>query len=75
VIEIFREVVTIMIMKQFDKKRKDKCTAYNVRFGAMAAVPPRTILCGKERLYPAGSFVGAATTPSRLDVGCNLRTT
>ena len=43
-------------------------TAANGRFGVMAAVTPRTILCGKERLYPAGSVVGVATTPSRWDV-------
>ena len=42
--------------------------ADNGRFGVMAAVPPRTILCGNEHLYPAGSSVGAATTPSRWDV-------
>jgi len=44
--------------------------AANVRFGVMAAVAPRTILCGNERLYPAGSLVEAATTPSRWDVVC-----
>ena len=38
----------------------------------MAAVPPRKILCGNERLYPAGSVVGAATTPSRWDVVGNV---
>ena len=43
--------------------------AGNGRFGVMAAVAPRTILCGNERLYPAGSSVEAATTPSRWDVG------
>ena len=43
-------------------------TAYNGRFGVMAAVAPQTILCGNERLYPAGSSVEAATTPSRWDV-------
>jgi len=42
--------------------------AGNGRFGVMAAVIPRTILCGNERLYPAGSSVEAATTPSRWDV-------
>ena len=46
-------------------------TAANGRFGATAAVTPRTILCGNERLYPAGSVVGAATTPSRWDVARN----
>ena len=39
----------------------------------MAAVAPQTILCGNERLYPAGSVVEAATTPSRC-VGCNFGT-
>ena len=43
---------------------------FNGRFGVMAVVVPRTILCGNERLYPAGSLVGAATTPSRGDVIC-----
>ena len=46
--------------------------AYNGRFGVMAAVAPQTILCGNERLYPAGSVVGAATMPSRWDVSSNL---
>ena len=50
---------------------KQKMPACNGRFGVMAAAPPRTILCGNERLYPAGSFVEAATTPSRWDVVCN----
>ena len=48
--------------------KKQKMPACNGRFGIMAAVTPRTILCGNERLYPAGSSVGAATTPSRWDV-------
>ena len=55
-------------MVEFDKKREWKATAYNGRFGVMAAVAPQTILCGNERLYPAGSSVEAATTPSRRDV-------
>ena len=50
---------------------KNKNTAYNGRFGVMAAVPPRTILCEKERLYPAGNSVEAATTPSHWDVSSN----
>jgi len=50
-----------------------KCPAYNGRFGVMAAVAPQTILCGNERLYPAGSVVEAATTPSRWDVVCKRR--
>ena len=43
----------------------------NGRFDVMAAVTPQTILCGNERLYPAGSSVEAATTPNRWDVKCN----
>ena len=49
-----------------------KTPAGNGRFGVMAAVAPQTILCGNERLYPAGSVVGAATTPSHWDVSGNL---
>jgi hypothetical protein len=37
----------------------------------MAAVTPQTILCGIERLSPAGTFVEAATSPSRWDVRGN----
>ena len=51
-----------------------KSPAANGRFGVMAAVAPQTILCGNERLYPAGSVVGAATTPSRWDVTCKAGT-
>ena len=46
----------------------------NGRFGVMAAVTPRTRQCGFETLYPAGSVVGAATTPSRWDVICKWGT-
>jgi len=53
-----------------DLKKTIKTPAFNGRFGVMAAVAPRTILCRNERLYPAGSLVGAATTPSRWDVMC-----
>ena len=49
-----------------------KNTAYNGRFGAMAAVSPQTILCKLARYYPAASSVEAATAPSRWDVRCNL---
>ena len=45
--------------------------AANGRFGVMAAVTPRKRQCKFETLYPAGSSVEAATTPSRWDVGCN----
>ena len=57
------------------KKKKNMCESTirktdinertpNGKFGVMAAVAPQTILCGNERLYPAGSSVDAATTPS-----------
>ena len=36
-------------------KYRGENTALNGRFGVMAAVAPQTILCGNERLYPAGS--------------------
>jgi len=38
-----------------------KMPAPNGRFYEMAAVPPQTILCGIERLSPAGTLVEAAT--------------
>jgi len=47
-----------------------KKTAYNWRFGVMAAVAPQKRPYKFERLYPAGSSVEAATTPSRWDVMC-----
>ena len=44
------------------------CTPYaNGRFGVMVAVAPQKWQCKFETLYPAGSFVEAATTPSRCD--------
>ena len=49
-----------------------KCTSANERFCEMAALTPQTILCGNERLSPAGSVVEAATSQSRRDVTCNL---
>jgi len=49
--------------------------AGNGRFGVMAAVAPQTRQCKFETLYPAGSLVEAATTPSRWDVGCNAART
>ena len=52
----------------------DKCTAANGRFGVMAAVAPQKRQCKFGSLYPAGSSVEAATTPSRWDVGCNAGT-
>jgi len=51
-----------------------QCPAANGRFGVMAAVPPQTRQCKLETLYPAGSVVEAATTPSRWDVSGNPRT-
>ena len=39
--------------------------ADNGRFCEMAAVTPQTILCRIEHLSPAGTFVEAATSPSR----------
>jgi len=49
-----------------------QCTAYNERFGTMAAVIPQTILCEIARYYPAASSVEAATAPSRFDVRGNF---
>ena len=53
-----------------EKERKStwNATAYNGRFGVMAAVAPQKQQCKFAREYPAGSSVGAATTPSRWDV-------
>jgi len=51
-------------------KTDNKKTAYNGRFGVMAAVTPLKRQCKFERLYPAGNVVEAATTPSRWDVSC-----
>ena len=50
------------------QRNKQQCTAPNGRFGVMAAVAPRKRQCELAREYPAGSLVGAATTPSRWDV-------
>ena len=47
--------------------------ADNGRFGVMAAVVPQKRQCKFENLYPAGSSVEAATTPSRWDVVCKRR--
>ena len=53
-----------------EKKEKSAwdATAYNWRFGAMAAVTPRKRQCLIARLSPAASSVEAATSPSRWDV-------
>ena len=48
--------------------------ALNGRFGVMAAVAPQKRQYKFGSLYPAGSSVEAATTPSRWDVGCNAGT-
>ena len=45
-----------------------KMPAHNGRFGVMAAVAPQKRQCKFGSLYPAGSSVEAATTPSRWDV-------
>ena len=63
------------ILKVIDKKQGISAwnaTAYNMRFGATAAVAPRKRQCRCESLYPAGSLVEAATTPSRWDVSRHL---
>jgi len=46
--------------------------SHNGRFGVMAAVTPQKRQCKFASLYPAGSVVEAYTTPSRLDVVCNV---
>ena len=51
---------------------KTKKTTDNGRFGVMAAVTPQKRQCKLGSLYPAGSSVEAATTPSRRDVMCNV---
>jgi hypothetical protein len=50
---------------------KDKMAAANERFGVMAAGSPQKRQCEFENLYPAGSLVEAATTPSRHHVSGN----
>ena len=51
-----------------------KMPADNGRFGVMAALAPQKRQCEFETLYPAGSSVEAATTPSRWDVIGKSRT-
>ena len=51
-------------------KNSYEMPAANGRFGVMAAVVLQKRQYEFETLYPAGSVVGAATTPSRLDVVC-----
>ena len=59
---------------QLKEQKERENTAYNGRFGVMAAVIPQKQQCKFESLYPAGSSVEAATTPSRWDVVGNART-
>ena len=61
-------------MKLKEKKGAWEATAGNGRFGVMAAVAPQKRQCEIGSLYPAGSLVEAATTPSRWDVSCNAGT-
>ena len=56
---------------KLDRKKEWEATAANGRFGVMAAVAPPKVQCKLARKYPAGSLVGAATTPSRWDVRRN----
>ena len=53
-------------------EKEYKGTAYNGRFGTMAAVIPQTILWEFQRYYSAASSVKAPPAPSRWDVGCNF---
>ena len=55
------------------KNKHEKMPAANERFCEMAALTPRTILCGIERLSPAGTFVEAATSQSRQHVSGKRR--
>ena len=57
-----------------NKIKQEKMPAYNGRFGVMAAVVPQKRQYEFDNLYPAGSLVGAATTPSRWDVVCKFGT-
>ena len=57
---------------KYEATYSSEMPAYNGRFGVMAAVTPQKRQCKIETLYPAGSVVEAATTPSRWDVVCNL---
>jgi len=50
------------------KTQNKETPAPNWRFGATAAVAPQKRQCKFETLYPAGSLVEAAATPSRWDV-------
>ena len=48
--------------------KQTKRPAYNVRFGATAAVTPLKVTCGHERMCPAERLVSAAASPSRRHV-------
>ena len=61
-------------MKYEENERTKKMPADNMRFGVMAAVVTQKRQCKFESLSPAGSFVEAATTPSRWDVRCKRTT-
>ena len=63
------------IARCFQKETLKEKTASNGRFGVMAAVTPQKGQCEFESLYPAGSLVEAATTPSRWDVSGNAGAT
>ena len=67
------KVTENQLLKYGQNETRDKRAADNGRFGVMAALAPQKRQCKFERLYPAGSVVEAATTPSRLDVGCNAQ--
>ena len=45
--------------------------AHNGRFGASGGVAPQKVQWELELLSPAGTFVVAATSPSRWDVVCH----
>ena len=55
-------------MRVENLKVKMNTPAANGRFGVMAAVAPQKRQYKFGSLYPAGSVVEAATTPSRWDV-------
>ena len=65
------KVTENQLLKYGQNETRDKRAADNGRFGVMAAVTPQKRQCKFARKYPAGSVVGAATTPSRWNVGCN----
>ena len=54
--------------EMINQQKSGQMPAPNGRFGVMAAVVPQKRQCKFGSLYPAGSLVEAATTPSRWDV-------